>query len=299
MRCHEVREHLYEYLSGSLSLRGQRAIEDHLGRCTSCRKEMENLRALDTRLRREIPMLWKNVTPSPGFEARLKRSLPPSPERPSRAAADRLMTIWRDHQRALAAGIAACIILALAVSLPLTLTGGGGGQQMIAQDSSRTIPTPHYPAAESDEPALKMAAPAGPEWAATAPRPTSPPAEAANQEPALSEAYGITAGESSTGQTDEGMPFTEEMILAKERELALWIALSDSGVKEALEAKALVAVEVQGPAVLDGFECPGPTVRLTFRDTDAARTVLHICVDLDTHRVMGTSLRSESGPGQE
>lgn len=299
MRCHKVQDHLYEYLSGSLNPRRQRAVEDHLGRCAACRKEMENLRTLDARLRREIPLLWNNVTPSPAFEARLKRALPPSPERTSRAV-DRLTAIWQHHQRALAAGIAACVILALAVSLPLTLTGGGGGQQMIAQDSSRTITTSRYPAAEADEPTLKMAGPAGPEPAPVpTPTPISPPAEAVNQEPALSEAYGITAGESSTGQTDEGMPFTEEMILAKERELALWIAFSDSGVKEALEAEVLVAVEVQGPAVLDGFECPGPTVRLTFRDTDAARTVLYICVNLDTHRVMGTSLRSESGAGQE
>lgn len=296
MRCHKVREHLYEYVSGSLSPHQRRAMEEHLGRCASCRKEMESFKPLEARLRQEIPLLWGNVTPSPGFEARLKRAIPPS-ERPSRMA-DRLAMMWQSHHpRAITAGIAACVILALAVSVPLTLIGGGAGPEMIAQDSNPVTAAPR-PAAESAGPTLKMAVPPAPESGppdTPVPSPTNPPpAGAITEDINLSGTYGFAVGEASAALPDEGPAISEDLILAKERELALWIAFSDPEVKETLKAKTLLAIDVQGATIIGDFECPGPTVALTFRNTDAPETTQYICVNLGTHQVTGIFLAQES-----
>lgn len=295
MQCHKVREQLDEYLNGSLAPRQRRAIEDHLGQCEACRKELESFKTLDSRLRREIPLLWERVNPSPVFEARLKRAIFSAPERPSRVT-DRLRLLWQNHQRALATGIAACVILALAISLPLTLTSGGAGPEMIAQDTSgQMTATSRYPA-ESEEPTLKMAIPAAPESIPAGmpvPPPTAPQAETINGDITLSGTYGLAMEESAAALPGKELTFSEDMILAKEQELALWIAFSDPGVKEILKEKTLVAIEVQGVTVFGELECPGPTVVLSLQNPDATKTILHACVNLATHRVSGVSVASE------
>ncbi len=294
MRCHSVRERLSEYVSGSLKPGDRRAVEDHLGRCEACRKELESLKALDARLRQGIPALWREVKPSPAFEARLKQAIPAPPERPSRMA-DRLVGLWQNHRQVLAGGIAACLILALAISLPLVLTGKGVQPDMIAQESGqRGAPSISTP--EADEYALKMAAPSlsestPPVTPVPTPTPTPPPMPTANQD-MLSGTYGFVAGESAA-VPDEGLTFSEEMAVAKERELALWIALSDMRVKESFKGKTLVAIEVEGPEMVGDFACPGPTVVLTLRNGDGMETNLYICVDLDIHSVREILVPSE------
>lgn len=66
MTCQEVRENLGAYLIQKLSNEESDSIKQHLGRCTICTHELDNLRQVDSALEHFV-----SIEPSLSFDARL------------------------------------------------------------------------------------------------------------------------------------------------------------------------------------------------------------------------------------
>lgn len=116
MKCSKVREKFTEYLEGRLKGEDLSVLEEHLRDCPDCRQELQRFKELDALLKREVPSYWKKIKPVPGFLARLKQ-LDLGVRRRSRAEV--LSGLWQRHRPALVAGISACLVLALALTLSI------------------------------------------------------------------------------------------------------------------------------------------------------------------------------------
>jgi len=233
------------------------------------------------------------VKPSPAFMARLRQTEIEAPQKQASGIADWFGGLWQNHRQALAAGVAACVVLALAISIPMTLTRNGGEPQLIAKEDGRMAAT-QAPSLESGEPALKMA---GPEEMAV-PAPTPMPMPATEQD-WVSGTYNVaeendgstpplpTTPPGTFAMTVSGTGFapSEEMILGQEKQLAVWIAFADAGVKAALQGKTLIALDMQQGIEIEDFSCPGWAVVLTLEEEDSSITSLYICVDIEVREV--------------
>ncbi len=116
MSCEEIRRHLDDYVDGELASDAREEVERHLRQCLSCRRELNELRAL-VRSASELPAeldpgreLW------PEISARIApdRSVPASPLRRGRSSG---------RSRWLYRAAAAAALLALAVPLSLWWAG--------------------------------------------------------------------------------------------------------------------------------------------------------------------------------
>lgn len=94
------------------------------------------------------------------------------------------------------------------------------------------------------------------------------------------------AEETGGGSGGINVSAIENISQAREKQMAVWIALGDSDVQKELEGETLQSVEIHHEAPSDDPVCSGPTVELELKSENAEENVLVICVDLNLHEVV-------------
>jgi hypothetical protein len=120
MRCDKIRERFPEYVAGALGGNDLKSFEGHLQNCQECCDELERLSQLDARLRREVPVYWESMKPSPAFLARLRGLEMESPPRQISAISaitEAFSALWLRYRPALAVGLSVCLVVALALTI--------------------------------------------------------------------------------------------------------------------------------------------------------------------------------------
>ena len=302
MRCSEVRERLTEYMDGLLKGAEFQAIEEHLQSCPKCRRELEMVRELDTRLRQEVPVLWESIEPSPGFASRLKR-IELEPEKASVwRFFDSLQGILQNHRPAMAAGLTVLI----AVVLAITIVPG-----IISQDGDENAEIAKAPAPAVDEstPGLERSLTSVPDDAGNIPRGSSvtvggegmpvpgeepegvdweamknaeeeivPPTTEPEPDPTpISEPIEETLCTGSTSHYNEsdGGIYDQECP-------AIRIALGDLEVQEALQGETIWCVQLMTEVDLADYVCSGSTVAIAVEETEPIQPVIYVCVEAGT-----------------
>ena len=75
MKCRETTIELNAYLDGELGALERRVVEEHVGGCTSCARELEALDSIRGFLRNGLQMLAVEAAPSPMAWPRLQASI--------------------------------------------------------------------------------------------------------------------------------------------------------------------------------------------------------------------------------
>lgn len=159
MRCSWVRERLQDHVHGSLSEREAAAVQKHVYSCPNCSAELDAIRALDARLRREVPAYIESIQPSPAFMARLRTLKLEPAKAPRPGVTDRLLGLWQGHRVAMAGSFAAIAVIIIAATMTLTYLEDNGDDQMVAKGDSERTPA----SSEETLAAQSTAEPAGPE----------------------------------------------------------------------------------------------------------------------------------------
>lgn len=272
MRCGKAKERLWEYIEGTLKGSSLRVLEEHLRSCQDCRRELASLRELDTRLRREAPKYWENIEPAPDFSARLSRLDFPFPMSKLSSVVEALSALWRKNHLVLAAGLSACVIIALVFTIPRMISTVG--KAPVASEK----PSPQY--AQEGKITREVLAVKGMESEV----PKGVPAEKGAVEGVESKATSVanTVPEGTFKTYPRGAAESE----TEQRELAIEIALKDLEVQETIKGRNYRVIGVYLVPSEEDFICAGITVLLALEEADPLETVLHICVDLDKREVV-------------
>ncbi|MDD5094226.1 MAG: zf-HC2 domain-containing protein [Dehalococcoidia bacterium] len=274
MKCDRAKEGFQNYIEGVLTGRDLLALEDHLRSCPDCRQELDSLTQLDARLRQEVPSYWQSIEPSEGFMARLKQiEIEPKPA-PAFKPFEGLSALWGKHRTALAAGLAVCMVIVLALSVPQFLSSGDDDESEIV---SKNLTQGESATSTNDRMLTDTGALGGD---AGAPGPDGTSALVTLSPSVSASGSGFTIP--STTLPPEASPAIN---YTAEQALALEIALADPNVQQALRNRG--GEDIQMFSVID-FDCTGTTVVLESEKADPQEPPLYIlaCVNLDDGKVI-------------
>ena len=300
MRCDRAKERLGEYIEGALTGKALLALEEHLQKCPDCRQELDGLKELNVRLRQEVPKYWESIEPAPEFLARLKRIQLETPASPTVILAERFSALWGRHRTALAAGLAVCVVIVLALTIPMFMsTGGDDDENLITSENP-----PQAALNVKTDIDMTTSMPTAFSQRMVEPGATSP--AGANESLTLSPisgASGVVVTVTDTGSaapsvtiTPSATPapsfsgtFTLDKITAQQEELATAIALKDEQVQAFLDGQEPLSIELFRAPII-GFDCSGITVILEKENADPQEAFIYVCVDLDKHEVIDVKL---------
>lgn len=297
MRCERVREQLPEYLGGTLREKDTALLKEHVEGCVACRTELDDLRALDGRLKRSVPRLWEELTPAPALVARLKNlNLEPSPASTrADAKAGRLTMWWQVHRPALVTGAAILLLIALAVTVPSILSPEDDDESIVSERLPQvTVAGPTATDAAADKKVIEAAEPAPTaRLMVPAPTPTPTPTPRPTAVPMPTPAptpRPIPTNAATATPTAAPPPYVVGGAAGLSREqveTAKAIALSDSRVQEAIKGLPSYTAEVfSGTMTVEDFTWTGPTVLITKNAADPRERFLYAFVDLEKREVV-------------
>ncbi len=313
MKCSQVRERLFEYIDGTLSKSELGAIEEHLQSCPDCQLELAQIKGFDARLKLEVPAYLESIEPSPAFLNRLKRlDLEPTPIK-NQSILDTLLALFQQHRVAWGTGLAVCLIIALAFAIPtMTFDDSDEDAATIAENMTVEPEAPRGEMMGESEIAGKTfgemdkAADGG--WtAASTPEPTVLPSEALPSylytqdgdeiavpgidmeatPPPAPEPVSTPAPPEAVEDVDNGdTAASAGMGGGQTEEEVIEIALANPDVKDILEANDSYNTEVQYGFSKDEYACSSFTVMIELGETDPPKSVLYVCVDIETGTVI-------------
>lgn len=273
MRCGKAGELLQGYIEGTLKGGELRALKEHLQVCRKCSHELAILNELDAHLKREVPKYWESIDLAPDFLARLKQ-IPIEPSSsPAFNLAESLSALWTRHRMALATGLSVCLIIVLALTIPM-ITRNDDDDMIVSE-----VPK------ESDGILMSQIA----------------EEEAQSSVDMEEDMVGLFEAKSfSTGdEMPEAMPIApptwKNEAEDERRTLAIEVALSDATVQEHLGGISPIIIAVYPPnrATLafdeEVPECPATTVVIALEET-VSDEKLYVCVDIEKSEVTEISL---------
>ena len=153
MTCHQFEPLAIPYLDGKLPPAQRKAVEMHLADCASCTERVQGFSAVSSVLEE-----WKNIEPSPWFDARLEQRL--ARQKQASVWLDRwIRPVWLVPLRFPAAVLAVLVL----VSVVVIRTGDLPGPEQETA-SEQVAPMVTVTAANVDEVALYQSLPVLENW---------------------------------------------------------------------------------------------------------------------------------------
>jgi len=128
MNCNEVQQVLHDYVDDQLTEVSRQSIDEHLGRCLTCRRELESLRSLLAAAQGLPSEIQPSTDLWPGVESRLPSARAVRPETTRLAQPERFR--WLQ--------LVAAVITLLVLSVPISVWWAG-------RDSDKVVSVPQIP----------------------------------------------------------------------------------------------------------------------------------------------------------
>jgi anti-sigma factor RsiW len=273
MNCDKFHDNLYDYVEGLLDTDALHEFEEYCRQCSDCENEVKQLKDLNVRLKEVVPQLWHNIKPSPAFLAWLKSlDFEPEPGRLS-VMADNLLLLRQGHRKVLVAGLSACLIIAMAVTIPFDKIG----------ENEVVKEVPVEKVAEQDS-ALAAPVERSVEGEVVAEVPSTAKLEAMKAPPLADAGSGKELSVAPS-------PYITDLT-AEQSQLVSEIAFTDSEVQEVLSDKAYRVTEIRATVPDNApLSCAGPVSIVSIEPTAEFESILlYICVNTKQQLVESSEL---------